>query len=250
MDKCELKQKYIEILKAITEDSFTFSDDKYSGVFLPFHFEEFQSAPHRIMVIGRETAGWNSKNKKNSLRHIIQNNKNSSLYIVVDEAESRYSWHLKDSPNGILKTKHTSHFQRYYLKIARELDIKPEAMIYGNLFAWDYNGVSPLTRPKFELSKITDVSVALLAEQISFFKPDFIIFATGCAKIDSIIKRLFKDSFGGHTTKHVEPKKLWVFEAANALCFRVAHPRALSQDHINSRMAVISRIKESLSVSS
>jgi hypothetical protein len=250
MDKSKLKKKYIEVLKAVTEDVFMIGEDKYSGVFLPFHFEEFENAPHRIMVIGRETAGWNSKNKKNTLSHIIQHNKNNSLEKVIDEAESRYSWHLKDSPNGVLKTKHTSHFQRYYCKIAEELGLKPEAMIYGNLFAWDYNGVSPLTRPESERSKITDISVALLTEQIKFFKPEFIIFATGCTKIDSIIKRLFNESFEGYTTTSVDPKKLWEFKAANALCFRVAHPRALSQVHIKSRMAVINRIKESVSVSS
>lgn len=250
MDKTELKQKYLEILRTVTEEDFTFSDDKYSGVFLPFHFDGFQAAPHRIMVVGRETAGWNSKNRKNTLSHIIKNNLNNSLDSVIDEAESRYSWHLKDSPSGTVKTKHTSHFQRYYYKIALELGLKPEAMIYGNLFAWDYNGVSPLTRPNVELSKIVDISIALLAEQIKFFKPNFIIFATGCNKIDSIIKRLFNESFQGYTTESVDPKKLWEFNAANALCFRVAHPRALSKDHVDSRMKVISRIKESISVRS
>lgn len=250
MDKNKLKQKYIDVLKTVTEDTFTFGDDKYSGVFLPFHFEEFEAAPHRVMVIGRETAGWNSKNKKNTLGRIIQHNKSNSLEKVIDEAEGRYSWHFKDSPNGVSKTKHTSHFQRYYYKIATELGLTPESMIYGNLFAWDYNGVCPLTRPESERSKIIGISVALLSEQIKFFKPEFIIFATGCRKIDSIIKRLFKEFFDGHTTTFVEPKKLWEFKAANALCFRVAHPRALNQDHIKSRIAVINRIKESIPVGS
>ena len=243
MEVEELKSQYLKVLSKIDSENFEFTDDKYSGVFLPYHFEEYVNIKPKIMIIGRETAGWNTNNKKNTLKRIVDKNSDGLLSEVIDESFSRYSWHLKTGVSGKNRKKHKSKFQHYYNKVSKELRIPPDAMIYSNLFAWDYDGKSPLTRPETELNKIVDISLELLALQIEFFNPEFLIFATGYSKIDPLIKKLFEVHFDGYKTQSVIPKKKWNFIAANRQCFRIAHPRA-QHGHAKYRAEVIDDIKK------
>tara|TARA_R110001592_G_scaffold66617_1_gene204533 strand:+ start:8679 stop:9434 length:756 start_codon:yes stop_codon:yes gene_type:complete len=239
-----LKESYHKTLSKVNSEDFEFIEDKYSGVFLPYYFEEYEEANPKIMIVGRETSGWNTNNNKNTLKRIIDKNANNSLNDIIEESLSRYSWHLRNSPDGKIKTKHSSKFQHYYNKVSKELNISPKSMIYANLFAWDYNKKSPLERSDVELQKITDISLELLATQIKFFKPNYIIFATGYSRVDPLIKKLFEIHFDGHETIRVNPKKIWEFKAANTKCFRIAHPRA-QHGHAAYRKEVIEIIKKS-----
>jgi len=242
-----LKKEYFEILSEVNSQEYGFENDKYSGVFLPIHFDAYLESNPRIMIVGRETAGWNTNNNKNTLYRITEKNKNNLLNEIIDESIERYSWHLRKSQNGPIKTKHKSHFQRYYFNVSKALDLRPDGMIYANLFAWDYNKKSPLERPDEELSKITDISLRLLSAQIKLFKPEYIIFATGYRNVDPIIKSLFKKHFKGHKSVRINPKKLWEFRAAEATCFRIAHPRA-QHGHAVYRKEVIDKIKDYLKI--
>ena len=242
MDQDQLISQYHKVLSKINVEQYKFENDKYSGVFLPVAFEAYIDSVPKIMVVGRETAGWNTNNDKNTIKRIINKKDDGLLSDIIEESIKRYSWHFKTKPDGELKTKHRSHFQRYYYRVSKELGLSPDAMIYANLFAWDYDKKSPLNRPKEELSNITNLSLELLSIQIKFFKPDYIIFATGYRCIDPIIKKMFKEHFEEHDTVSVVPKKLWEFRAANATCFRIAHPRA-QNGHANFRDEVIDRIR-------
>ncbi|OLQ74866.1 hypothetical protein BIT28_12965 [Photobacterium proteolyticum] len=239
-----LKEKYKRILSTINSDEFSFENDKYSGVFLTYPFEAYRTSKIKVMIVGRETAGWNTNNGKNTIKRIVDKNKLNQLDDVVNESLSRYSWHLKDRKDGRVRTKHRSHFKRFFLTVAKELKVEPEGIVYANLFAWDFNKRSPLRRPKQELEKITNLSIELLAEQIRLYEPEHIIFATGVLKVDPIIKKLFVEQFQGYKTNHVEPKKLWQFEAAGARCYRIAHPRAMGNEHPKFRQKVIGLIKK------
>lgn len=247
MDIEILKENYHKTLSKVDFDNFNFIEDKYSGVFLPYHFEAYEEANPKIMIVGRETAGWNTNNNKNTLKRIIDKNANNSLNDIIEESLSRYSWHLKNSPDGKIKTKHSSKFKHYYNKVSKELKLSPKSMIYANLFAWDYDKKSPLERPDEELQKIADISLELLATQIKFFNPDYIIFATGYSRIDRLIKKLFEIHFDGHETIRVNPKKIWEFSAANTKCFRIAHPRA-QHGHAVFRKEVIEIIKKNSNI--
>lgn len=130
----------------------------------------------------------------------------------------------------------------FVFRLAKELNVDPKSIIYANVFAWDYNKKSPITRPKNELEEITSISKELLAIQIKHFKPDVVIFAAGFSGIDSVIKQLFNEKFGGYRNTEVISRKFWEFEAANAICFRIAHPRA-THGHGEFRDKVIHRIK-------
>ncbi|WP_372858880.1 hypothetical protein, partial [Pseudoalteromonas sp.] len=238
-----LRNSYKRILSTICKNEFSFKEDKYSGIFLTYPFKAYDTTKIKVMIVGRETAGWNSKNEKNTFNRIIKKSESNQLDTIIDESLLRYSWHLKDSIDGEIKSKHSSHFKRFFTTVAKQIEIEPEAIVYANLLAWDYDGLSPLQRPAQEQDKIVVLSIQLLAEQISFYKPDHIVFATGVHKVDKIIKRLFNEYFDGYKTLEVEPRKLWQFKAADATCYRIAHPRAMANDHPKFRQKVIELIK-------
>ena len=56
----KLLDAYKRILQEVNAQSFNLNEDKYSGVFLPVPFEEYWHSPVKIMLVGRETAGWNT----------------------------------------------------------------------------------------------------------------------------------------------------------------------------------------------
>lgn len=254
----DLLDRYKKILKNVVRSKFPkldSKDDLYSGIFLPIAFDEYGSSPIKVMLVGRETAGWNTKNKQNSLNRVFEANEADNINWIICEAISRYKCHFKKSPEGKIITKSRSRFMQYFFRISNELSIPSKSVIYANLFAWDYDGLSPLTRSNTKTSRplddnnndefntITSISNELLATQIKHFEPKFIVFAAGVNKIDPIIKRMFNEHFEGYETNVPAkiPGKLWEFEAAGAKCFRIAHPRAM-KGHQGFRDEVIRRI--------
>lgn len=237
-----LKADYREILQSIDRKTYWFDDDRYSGVFLPIPSKSWHTASKKIMLVGRETAGWNTQNGKNTIQNIIEKNESGETGTVIDEALSRYTNQFKRDADGDPKGSSTSKFLQYYFRLARKLGLPTGAILYANLFAWDYNGKSPLKRPADEQSLITDLSLKLLATQIKHTAPDAIIFASGINHVDNAIRQLFNQHFDGYVNECVIPKKLWEFRAAGARCFRIAHPRA-SYDHPQYRDEVIARLK-------
>lgn len=238
-----LKQEYSRILQGLQIDRFNLVEDKYSGVFLPEPFEEYWASKVKVMLVGRETAGWNTKNHKNTIGRAAGLVDGCSLAEVLVEASERYRDHLRLNGDKVIKTSR-SRFMQYYFRVARELDLDPRALIYANLFAWDYDKRSPKGRPTSEFNEIVTISQQLLAAQIRQLKPDYIVFAAGVKGVDGVIRGLFEDHFGGYQTAKDKliPGKLWEFNAANATCFRIAHPRA-GYGHQEYKTEVINRIK-------
>ncbi|MGR5320549.1 hypothetical protein [Vibrio sp. DNB22_19_1] len=235
----DLLAEYENILSNIDYEKFDSKNDKYSGVFLPVAFDEYFDANKKIMVVGRETAGWNTENNKNTIRRIIDKDVN-----VVKEATERYRNHLLKNKQGDIVVKSRSRYKQFYFRIAKDLSLKPSALIYSNLFAWDYDRKSPMTRPYGEFEEVKRVSLQILATQIYYFKPDFIIFTAGISKIvDDAIKELFTKYFDGYQTESSSliKKKFWEFDAAGAKCFRIAHPRA-THGHDLYRELVLSKL--------
>lgn len=233
---------YATILSDLKISSFNLEEDKYSGVFLPVPFDEYWSSSLKIMLVGRETAGWNTDNNKNKINRVADFVEKDKVFELLCEATGRYKKHLPVSKEGKVITKTRSRFKQYFFRLAKELDVNPKSIIYGNVFAWDYNKKSPRIRPKNELEEITSISKKLLAAQIKHFQPDVVIFAAGFVGIDPIIKQLFNENFSGYKNKEVISGKYWKFEAGNSICFRVAHPRA-THGHGEFRDQVIQKIK-------
>ncbi|MBE0471086.1 MAG: hypothetical protein IBX55_16445 [Methyloprofundus sp.] len=233
---------YAKILSSLNISSFNLEEDKYSGVFLPVPFDEYWSSSLKIMLVGRETAGWNTENNKNRINRVAEFVEKGKVFELLCEATGRYKKHLPVSESGKVITKTPSRFKQYFFQLAKELEVDPKSIVYANLFAWDYDKKSPRTRPKNELEEITSISKKLLAIQIKHFQPDVVIFGAGFVGIDPIIKQLFNENFSGYQNKEVISGKYWEFEAGNATCFRIAHPRA-THGHSEFRGKVIQRIK-------
>ena len=240
-----LKQEYVRILQGLRIDKFNLDEDKYSGVFLPEPFDEYWTAKTKIMLVGRETAGWNTDNNKNTIKRAAGLG-GVSVSEVVNESFRRYRKHFKLKGDKIVDTSR-SRFMQYYFRLAKELALDPRALIYANLFAWDYAKKSPRRRPADEFNEIASISQQLLAAQIRRFKPDFVVFASGIRGADGVIRSLFNDHLGGYQTAKdkLVPGKLWEFEAAGATCYRIAHPRA-EYGHAEFRDQVIERIQASV----
>ncbi len=239
-----LKQEYVRILQGLQIDQFNLAEDKYSGVFLPDPFEEYWAAKTKVMLVGRETAGWNTNTSppRNTIKRAAGLG-GVAISEVVDESLGRYRTHFKLKGDKVVETSR-SRFMQYYFRLARELGLHPRALIYANLFAWDYDKKSPKKRPACEFNEVVSVSQRLLATQIRLLKPDYIVFASGIKGADEPIRSLFNDHFGGYQTAKDKliPGKLWEFEAAGATCYRIAHPRA-GYGHAEFRDQVVERIK-------
>ncbi|MHA2852278.1 hypothetical protein, partial [Vibrio harveyi] len=232
MNQDQLIENYKNILSSINSSDFILGKDLYSGVFLSQPFSQYYISNKKVMVVGRETSGWNTKNGKNSFNRIIQANQSNTLDTVISESLERYSWHLLDRKGGDIKKSSSSWFQRFYLNLSKKLDLNPHALIYENLYSWDFNGKSPKNRKKSEFSHIQELSVQLLAASIQSAKPDVIIFAVGCnKKNDQTIKLLCNQHLGGYVNKEIVKGKYWEFETNDIKCIRIAHPRAQSNEH-------------------
>ncbi|WP_102292163.1 hypothetical protein BCU92_03720 [Vibrio cyclitrophicus] len=243
MDLSLLKSNYELVLKELSSTDFIRGEDRYSGVFLPYPFEQYDSAQKRVMLVGRETSKWNTLNNKNTIQRIVDKNASNNIRAVIEEAFDRYSWHLLDKKGGDIRTSHRSHFKRFYTNLARKLNASPEQLVYANLYAWDYNGVSPARRGKEEFTVIQQLSADLLAEAIKFCNPDIIVFAVGCnRKNDETIKLIMNKHFGGYETKELDRKKYWRFSSNGMDCYRISHPRASSKEQQNYRKLVIDKV--------
>ncbi|MCV5934527.1 hypothetical protein OFO87_30875, partial [Escherichia coli] len=78
---------------------------------------------------------------------------------VVEEAVDRYRKHLPVQNYGTTNLKSRSRFTQYHFRLARELNILPQAIVYGNLVAWDYEGLPPLNGSQNEVEGVVLVSV-------------------------------------------------------------------------------------------
>jgi len=218
-----LHEEYLKILQTITKVQCSKENDKYSGVFLPFPKEGAKEYSPRVMLIGRETGGWNTDNKKNTLQRIIDKNEIGKLEDILQEAKARYELHLQN-----LTKKTRSHFMRFHQCLEDELG---HHVFYTNLFAWDYNKTSPLTAPsEQDIEMVKSLSIQLLAVQFQYFKPDFVIFATGCYRVDKIIKHFVDNKLGGFSrSKVIYSKRLWNFQVndlPDTMFYRINHPRS------------------------
>ncbi|WP_425263082.1 hypothetical protein [Vibrio owensii] len=233
-----VESSYIECLEANSDLNLAEEDDKYSGIFLALPFEKYWRSKLKVMIVGRETAGWNTKNGLNGLNRVVEHSRAGMANLIVDEAFNRYSWHLLDKPGGKLKTKHRSHFQHYYNSIAKQLGVHPESLIYANLFAFDYDGASIEGKPANE--DVKRLSCELLSILINYAKPDVIVFAVGCNKNNDLaIKSLMNTYYGGYQTQKLIPKQFWKFISGDMTCYRVSHPRAKNGNHPSCREMVI-----------
>ncbi|HBU97141.1 hypothetical protein [Thalassospira lucentensis] len=228
-----LRKSYETIIRRI--ENIAVIDDQYSGVFLVEPFDEYFDFSPRIFIVGRETAGWNTDNNKNTIARIQDNIEKNEVSITINDSLTRYKKHLGDGKGR--------GFKRFFSKLAKETgrpkEAREKSITYANAYAWDFNNKTPQDQPDFKY--LETISRELLRTQIDYLKPDIIIFAATITGLDNYIRKLFPER------ENLDPfvaKKFWHFKAEGIDCFRIAHPRSINGEHPKYRELVIDEVKK------
>jgi len=242
-----LNDRYATILNEFQVDGLSPEDDYFSGVFLAYPSEAYENSRIKLMLVGRETAGWNTNNGLGGLNRLQRSVLEGDVSGILQEAEARYRKHITSIASETLRT---SSFCRFFSRLDEDCGEGNQGIVYANLFAWDYKKSYPLDGPKGAADVIKTVSAKLLAAQIELCEPDAIVFATGTnVGADVQIKLTMNDHLGGYITdkEGFIPKRLWPF-APNSMpatkCYRIAHPRAQGDEFKAARDKVLAKLKE------
>lgn len=87
------------------------------------------------MLVRRETAVWNTLNGKNTISRVLGLISDVTIGQVVGEAIARYRKHFPVQNDGTTNLKSLNRFTQYHFRLARELNIPPQAIEYVNLLA-------------------------------------------------------------------------------------------------------------------
>lgn len=213
-------------------------EEGLSGLFLTSVPRQYALAKNKIMVIGRETAGWNVLNKD-------PEEKFTTLSAYIEKAMAKHRGFFEKQLNGKSSKGHAFH--NFTRAVANKCG--KEGIVYSNIFCFDWNKSSPIKSPYFETIK--KFSERLIKIQIRFFVPDIIIFANGMDSapyrreffpIDGD-KQVCKDG-RDYSDRGIPNKQLWEFDLHEDIhddirCFRIQHPSAFARKAKIARMFLI-----------
>ncbi|MEY4591403.1 MAG: hypothetical protein RIR18_298 [Pseudomonadota bacterium] len=233
MNNEELAEEYLQILADIDCSILDpYSPDcgdlnNISGLFLTSVPKNIQDAKYRIMIVGRETREWNVLNREKEERFTtLPEYIYRSMSIHQEFIEGELS---RENARGST-----------FLNFARSITNKcgGDGIIYSNLFCFSWNKSSPVSCPYF--GTIKHYSELLLKQQISYFKPNIIIFANG--KDSTPYRQEFfpiKDTNKkgiDYVDYGIPNSHLWEFVLEeNIRCFRIHHPAARAKGAAKAR---------------
>ena len=192
-----------------------------SGLFLSSAPDGYEHAKNRIMVVGRETRGWN----------VLKNDPYDGLEDYIRRSVALHSSFQKSQQSRPL-AKGCTFFN--FMRAVAETSGR-DGLIWANLFCFDFNRTNPMLGPHADIVK--HYSELLLKAQIEALKPDIVIFANGAssAKVRAAYfpyKGMERVCFNSRNfTDHgISEKQLWTFEMADGLqSYRIQHPSAFSK---------------------
>jgi hypothetical protein len=225
----QLKARYIAALKAVptlTPMLNSYRAGPKSGlndVFFPGVDAQYDAAPLKVMVVGRETTCWNYGNF-------------STAATLTDYVERGMSMHREHSRKFLQSPASASGLIRLLKSSGNATS--DAGVIWSNLFAVSHNAADP-RKNQAAWPYVRVLSRSLLDIQIEILQPDVIIFANG---IDSAgVRREFfphakaSGAIAGDRctgSRHWESEKisarhLWGFHLDERIeCFRIHHPSA------------------------
>jgi uracil-DNA glycosylase len=232
MDSQLLAKQYLQILSDLDASLLdphrpNGDDSKHlSGLFLSSVPKNFHLAKNKIMIVGSETRSWNVLKK---------NERFSNLPEYIEKSMTEHQKFFEEE----LKKKNSrgNTFHNFTRSIARKCG--KDGIIYSNLFCFSWKKGSPIHCDYFET--VQKYSELLLKQQITFFKPEIIIFANGIKSAPS--RRLFFPIKGNDQVFRNESSNLgiskhhlWEFQLNDGIrCFRIHHPSARSKDAAKAR---------------
>ena len=210
---------------------------KLSGLFLPGTSEAFEAAPRRILVVGRETRGWNVLEPEATFQ---------GLDAYIAQAMAKQQRHL--SKYIIEPMDRGASFFNLLRNLAHDHGAK--SIAWANLFSFAWNKNSPMRWKHFE--QLLETSEQLLKAQIDILQPDVIIFANGASSAR------FRQGYFPHKgeasvcselsdfrEQGIPLNQLWRFKLHGGIqCYRIQHPSSISAASRAARQFLLAQLRE------
>ncbi|MGM8910986.1 hypothetical protein ACS8FB_12805 [Psychrobacter sp. 1U1] len=192
--------------------------------------DEYEKAPNKILIVGRETKGWlKSWNDFQYDKNGIKRSMDKSKEFVRDQLKEK----KKDT-----RGKSFFNFVRDVAKKSGD-----NGVLWANIYASDYKGghINHI-KDKDMIKEIETISKKIIVAQIEVLNPDIIIFATGNQGI-AARRRYFPNSELRERTAIAgyHSKDLWAFKLPeyDAQCYRIHHPSSFSNEKRQARQKLI-----------
>lgn len=237
-----LAEAYYDVLNVLPQhwlDRSKSQDPEYaqlSGLFLPGTSASYQSAPQKIMVVGRETRRWDvlkGEDKFQSLEDYI-----CKAMTIQQDHLAKFIREPRDRGES-------------FFNLLRDLadDHGVQSLAWANLFSFAWNKKSPMRWEHFPT--LLEISERLLKAQIEVLRPHIIIFANGASSA-KFRQRYFPHKgegsvcteLGDFCREGVPRSQLWQFSLHERIqCFRIQHPSSISASSRAARRFLLGHLR-------
>lgn len=205
------------------------SNSNLSKIHLGFVPDDFKKKKHRILIVGRETRGWDLK--------YLEKYDQNSVYQLMDLSKS---WVIRNLERSDSVNKKGKCFFNFFRKVSQE---NPNASIlWANIFCVSYKKSNPSKiDTKSVFANIKKISESLLKAQIEILQPNIIIFASGLDTQAILARRdYFKNDLkpsGKSVVPGLDKKYLEQFYFSgnydeDILCYRTVHPSSRTKNSV------------------
>ncbi len=201
----DLLDRYAKVVRLDQLRKLADDNERLSGLFVGIATDAYLKSPRKVLLVGKETAGWNR-----GLPH-VRNFDTVEAYL--QSSMRRHEREFAQPRPG------SKFFQFHRRRTALAGSTDPGSVAWGNLFCCDHAGGSP-KKAKGQFGRISDLSRQLLRVQIDVLQPDVIFFVTGHG-----YDRQLKATVTIRCSKVHRPKKVWEFRVGKAVAFRTSHPQ-------------------------
>ena len=232
-----LQEKLFERYMCISEEHKDFLKKSLSYKYLARFLlgsvsDQYEQAPNKILIVGRETKGWLNSKRWDDFQYNEDGIKRS-----MDKSKDFLTKQLKDER----KNTRGKSFFNFVRNVAHKSG--SDGILWANIYASDYKGghINHL-KDKNMIREIEVISKKILIAQIEVLKPDFIIFATGNQGVSARRRYFPNEELREKTTFEGYPiNDLWAFKLPNydAQCYRIHHPSATSNEKEQVRQKLI-----------
>ncbi|WP_291366052.1 hypothetical protein [Acetobacter sp. UBA5411] len=219
----QLKKAYMNILNDYSECFFDKNREDcigytgLSGLFLSTTPETWEP-DKRILVVGRETRGWNvlKETSYTTLDHYVD----TTMKIQKDYLHTQ----IRKS------NERNSTFFNFLRSVGSCVGVGNVG--WANLFCFDWNRSTPTEKKTPLYNEILEISERLLKAQIEILSPDIIIFANGVSAA-GVRRKMFPTSgansvcsdwsnYMDDNIKKIELEKFFLYNGIQ--CYRINHP--------------------------
>lgn len=206
------------------------SDKNLAKLLLGSVPDEYEKAPNKILIIGRETRGWlkswdDFKYDENG----VERSMNKSKDFLQKQLE-------EDKKNTRGKS-----FFNFVRDIAQKSG--KNGILWANIYASDFKGghINKIKDKKI-IKEVETISRKIIVAQIEELNPDIIIFATGNQGVHARRRYFPNSELRERTTIEGYPiNNLWAFKLPeyDAQCYRIHHPSSFSREKKQARQKLI-----------